>query len=210
MFSEILRDLRAKKRFSQKQLAEIVGVSPGNVSDWESGKTKPGYVALAALARCFEVSADYLLELSPEKTGEVEDDLRRLRFVRQAQTAGFTLEEIKELMDLDAGDDRETARKLAKVRLEALDARIAELDQARNALKRLVGECVSGKTGPCRLSGSDARRSLRPDREVDIWRRSIPRERHDIVGCPWIGAHAQRPLWHSCDGQTRESGFLRQ
>ena len=63
-----------------------------------------------------------------------EDDLRRLRFIRQAQTAGFTLEEIKELMDLDAGDDRETARQLAKVRLEALEARIAELDQARIAL----------------------------------------------------------------------------
>ena len=85
MFSEILRDLRAKKRFSQKQLAEIVGVSPGNVSDWESGKTKPGYVALAALARCFEVSADYLLELSPEKTGEVEDDLRRLDEIKREQ-----------------------------------------------------------------------------------------------------------------------------
>ena len=83
-----------------------------------------------------------------------EDDLRRLRFIRQAQTAGFTLEEIKELLDLDAGDDREAARKLAKVRLEALDARIAELDQARNALKRLVGECVSGKTGPCPILSS--------------------------------------------------------
>ena len=83
-----------------------------------------------------------------------EDDLRRLRFIRQAQTAGFTLEEIKELMDLDAGDDRETARQLAKVRLEALEARIAELDQARIALKRLVAECASGKTGPCPILSS--------------------------------------------------------
>ena len=30
------------------------------------------------------------------------DDLRRLRFIKQAQAAGFTLEEIKELLDLDA------------------------------------------------------------------------------------------------------------
>ncbi len=85
MFSEILRDLRARKRLSQKQLAEIVGVSPGNVSDWESGKTKPGYVALAALSRCFEVSADYLLELTPEKTGEGEDELRRLDEIKKEQ-----------------------------------------------------------------------------------------------------------------------------
>lgn len=72
MFSELLRGLRAKKGLSQKRLAEIVGVSPGNVSDWESGKAKPGYVALAALSRCFDVSSDYLLELEPEKTGDNE------------------------------------------------------------------------------------------------------------------------------------------
>lgn len=85
MFSEILRNLRAMKNLSQKKLAEILGVSPGNVSDWESGKTKPGYVALAALARCFEVSADYLLELAPNKTGEMEDELRRLDEIKREQ-----------------------------------------------------------------------------------------------------------------------------
>lgn len=71
MFSEILKDLRSKAGLSQGQLAKSVGVSPGNVSDWEVGKTKPGYVALAALARFFKVSADYLLELdsTPVKAG---------------------------------------------------------------------------------------------------------------------------------------------
>ena len=71
MFAEILKDLRSKSGLSQGQLAKSVGVSPGNVSDWEVGKTKPGYMALAALARFFEVSADYLLELddAPVKTG---------------------------------------------------------------------------------------------------------------------------------------------
>ena len=77
------------------------------------------------------------------------EDVRRLKFIRQAQTAGFTLEEIKRLLDLDAGDDRAAARTLAKARLEALDAKIAELQAARESLKRLVGECASGRTGPC-------------------------------------------------------------
>lgn len=71
MFSDILKDLRAKAGLSQGQLAKSVGVSPGNVSDWEIGKTKPGYAALSSLARFFEVTADYLLELdtTPEKKG---------------------------------------------------------------------------------------------------------------------------------------------
>jgi len=70
MFSDLLKELRSQKGMTQAQLAKNVGVSPGNVGDWETGKSKPGYNALAALARIFEVSADYLLELDlpPAKT----------------------------------------------------------------------------------------------------------------------------------------------
>ncbi|WP_236034181.1 MerR family DNA-binding protein [Belnapia mucosa] len=77
------------------------------------------------------------------------EDVRRLRFIRQAQTAGFTLEEIRELLDLNAGEDRSRARELAMARIEALDAKIADLQQARQALRRLARECADGKTGPC-------------------------------------------------------------
>ena len=64
MFSDLLKGLRSKRNVTQGQLAKEIGVSPGNVGDWESGKSKPGYVALASLARFFEVSADDLLELT--------------------------------------------------------------------------------------------------------------------------------------------------
>ena len=77
------------------------------------------------------------------------DDLRRLRFIKQAQGAGFTLEEIKELLDLDSSDDRARARALANERVTALDSKIAELQRARDALKRLARECGSGGPGPC-------------------------------------------------------------
>lgn len=77
------------------------------------------------------------------------DDVRRLRFIKQAQAAGFTLEEIKELLDLDATNDRDRARELANTRIEALDARIIELKRARDALRRLARKCGSGSAGPC-------------------------------------------------------------
>src|SRR4051794_27152144 len=77
------------------------------------------------------------------------DDVRRLRFIKQAQAAGFTLEEIKELLDLDASEDRTRARELANARVKALDVRIAELQRARDALRRLARECGSGSAGPC-------------------------------------------------------------
>jgi len=81
-------------------------------------------------------------------------DVRRLRFIRQAQAAGFTLEEIRELLDLDAGEDRSRARELAKARVEALDAKIADLQRAQDALRRLARECAEGSAGPCPILSS--------------------------------------------------------
>ena len=76
-------------------------------------------------------------------------DVRRLRFIRSAQAAGFTLEQIGELLALDATDDRPRARQLAKERITALDAKIEELARVRASLRRLERECGSGSAGPC-------------------------------------------------------------
>jgi MerR family mercuric resistance operon transcriptional regulator len=78
-----------------------------------------------------------------------EPDVRRLRFIRSAQAAGFTLEQVAELLALDAGEDRARAHSLAQVRLAALDAWIAELEAARDALRRLAQACGATSTGPC-------------------------------------------------------------
>jgi MerR family mercuric resistance operon transcriptional regulator len=82
------------------------------------------------------------------------DDLRRLAFIRHAQSAGFTLEEIKELLALDAGHDRSRARELAERRIDALDARILELQRARDSLRRLASRCAEGSRGPCPILAS--------------------------------------------------------
>jgi len=78
-----------------------------------------------------------------------DTDLRRLRFIRSAQAAGFTLEEVGELLALDATHDRARARQLAKARIAALDQKIADLEAARDALKRLARDCSASSRGPC-------------------------------------------------------------
>jgi MerR family mercuric resistance operon transcriptional regulator len=94
-----------------------------------------------------------LLAEPPRPPGEVsrysDEDLKRLRFIRSAQTAGFTLEEIAELLELDAGEDRARARALAQDRIAALDTKIAELSAARTALQRLARACGADAEGPC-------------------------------------------------------------
>jgi MerR family mercuric resistance operon transcriptional regulator len=93
------------------------------------------------------------------------EDVRRLRFIRQAQAAGFTLEEIKELLELDASEDRSRARELANARVAALENKIAELQRSRDALRRLAKECGSGSAGPCPiLTSFECHLNGRPDR----------------------------------------------
>lgn len=89
----------------------------------------------------------------PKSAGAIRrydaEDLRRLRFIRRAATAGFTLADIEELIRLDATEDRPRAAAMASERLAALDAKIADLEAARTALSRLSKACSSGGRGPC-------------------------------------------------------------
>lgn len=89
----------------------------------------------------------------PGRAGRIrrygEEDARRLRFIRAAQQAGFTLEQIGALLALDATHDRAQVRELARDRIAALDAQIAALQKARASLDHLARECGSGVAGPC-------------------------------------------------------------
>ncbi|RYZ48465.1 MAG: MerR family transcriptional regulator [Proteobacteria bacterium] len=78
-----------------------------------------------------------------------DDDLKSLHFIRSAQTAGFTLEEIKELISLDSTEERQRAHKLAISRVEALNAKIYELEKSRDSLRWLAEQCISQAAGPC-------------------------------------------------------------
>ena len=90
---------------------------------------------------------------TPSRDGGIrrygDEDLRRLRFIRKAQRAGFTLEEIRELIALDNGQDRDRARELAEARLAKLDRDIADMQAARNSLQRLAHACARDHQGTC-------------------------------------------------------------
>ena len=77
------------------------------------------------------------------------DELGRLRFIRSAKRAGFSLDEIAELLALDATTERPRARELARVRITELDVKIAEMEQAKRSLQKLADECASGSGGIC-------------------------------------------------------------
>ena len=76
-------------------------------------------------------------------------ELARLRFIRKAQRAGFSLEEISELLALDATAERARVRELARARIAALELKITEMQAARRSLEALARECEGGRAGPC-------------------------------------------------------------
>ncbi len=78
-----------------------------------------------------------------------DEDVRRLRFIRHSQAAGFTLKQIRRLLELDRIDDRAEARTMAQARIHALELEIARLEAARDALGKLARECAKGRAGPC-------------------------------------------------------------
>lgn len=62
----VLRELRIKNGYSQKELAEKVFVTRQAVSRWEAGETMPNTETLKLLSKllCSDLSQEYFLENS--------------------------------------------------------------------------------------------------------------------------------------------------
>lgn len=58
---DIIRELRIKKGLEQKELANILKVHKGTISNWENNKRVPDNEMLLTIADFFGVSTDYLL-----------------------------------------------------------------------------------------------------------------------------------------------------
>ena len=56
-----LKALRTKAGYTQKQLADIVGVKHNTISDWENGRTSPDVNNIASLCEVLKIGADILL-----------------------------------------------------------------------------------------------------------------------------------------------------
>ena len=85
---------------------------------------------------------------APERTQSgyrsyAADDVARLRFIRRAKTLGFTLAEIRELLELShrRGDDMAGMKAAAEQKLVDVEEKLAELQRIRGGLKALVASC---------------------------------------------------------------------
>ncbi len=77
----------------------------------------------------------------------------RLSFVRHSRELGFTIEEIRSLLDLSDHPDRDCgeADRIATSHLVQVEAKIAQLEALRDELARIVGRCRGGVAADCRV-----------------------------------------------------------
>ena len=78
------------------------------------------------------------------------EDLHRIRFIKQGQGLGFSLEEVKELLALriDPSSNREKVRRRAEAKAEQVKEKTRRLRAIERVLTRLIAECRGRATHP--------------------------------------------------------------
>ena len=82
-----------------------------------------------------------------------EAALARLSFIRRARDLGFSLDQVRALLQLasdEAGDCAEVDV-LAQQHLDEIDRKIADLTALRGELSGLLASCKGGTIGKCRI-----------------------------------------------------------
>ncbi|WP_139491309.1 helix-turn-helix domain-containing protein [Brevibacillus dissolubilis] len=67
-FSQRLRELRQRKKYRQKDIADRLGITESAYGYYEQGRREPSYESLQQLAEIFDVSIDFLLGRTDEPT----------------------------------------------------------------------------------------------------------------------------------------------
>ncbi|WP_160119769.1 MerR family transcriptional regulator [Rhodovarius lipocyclicus] len=82
-----------------------------------------------------------------------EVHLGRLSFIRRARDLGFSLEQIRALLDLSEDRERscEAVDVIARQHLGEVDRKIADLQALRRELDSLIGQCRHGNVAQCRI-----------------------------------------------------------
>lgn len=78
-----------------------------------------------------------------------DEHLQQLKFIRRAKDAGFSLDEIRRLLAMDAVSDRQKIHDMASHRLIDIETRIKDMQVLADRLKALMVQCEEEKSGAC-------------------------------------------------------------
>ena len=80
-----------------------------------------------------------------------DEDIHRLKFLQRARSLGFSIDECRVLFSLYEDEDRASAdvKAIALTKIEAVDAKIRELQSLRDTLSHLAETCNGDNRPDC-------------------------------------------------------------
>lgn len=128
------------KVLTRGQLAKKAGVNPETVRYYEK---------IGLLSKPLRTESGYRLFS--------EEDVKRIKFIKRAKELGFTLKEIKELLQLrfETEGECKEVREIAEVKLKDVEKKIEDLEKIKNILEDLINQCPSkGSVQNCPIISS--------------------------------------------------------
>jgi len=125
ILSQRLKNLRQEKNLTQTQLADIIGISRGALSLYETGKREPDYCTLQKFADFFNVSTDYLLGRNIHKKGNYTKIFSK-RLKQERQQRKWSILEMSNKLDISTSQLSDYEKSLREPDLD-LVAKIAKL-----------------------------------------------------------------------------------
>lgn len=137
--------------FKIGELATLCGVSRDTIRFYERGGLLPPPRRTASQYRIYGA-----------------EDEARVRFIRQAQAIGLTLEDIRELLRHHEARTTDECRRVAAIlreRIEALDRKLAELKAFRRLLVENLARCEAAPSEACPVTLDLSRAGAKPKKE---------------------------------------------
>jgi DNA-binding transcriptional MerR regulator len=81
------------------------------------------------------------------------EHLRRLGFIRRGRDLGFTLDQIRELLEMADDRDRSCAEvdAIARAHLTEVERKLSDLTRLAHELRDVIGQCGCGSVADCRI-----------------------------------------------------------
>lgn len=94
-----LKEIRQKQNLTQKDVAEMLGISRSSYTNYETGKREPDLTTLSKMSDIFHVSTDYLLGKSNDDA-EIERESIFYRFSKEAKELNIDERDIANFLNL--------------------------------------------------------------------------------------------------------------
>lgn len=95
LFPQRIAAIRKELKLSQEKFGELVGVSQRSVAFWEAGERMPSHATISAMADRLDVSVDYLLGRTDEKT----ETKRKQPAVQHGELLDHIITRVRDLPD---------------------------------------------------------------------------------------------------------------